>query len=122
MAAEVLVVDDDEDIRYSICEILRDEGYRVAELSSGEGMLEALEKHQPQLVLLDLSLPGTNTQALARRLKDSGWLEKTTIYAVSGMEDAADCARRMGLHGTVNKPFDLNMLLTRVSEVVRKPD
>lgn len=118
MAAEVLVVDDDEDIRFSIGEILRHEGYQVAELSSGESLLEYLEQHTPRVVLLDLSLPGTNTEELAIRLREGGWLEKTTILAMSGLEDADECARRMGLHGTVNKPFDLTMLLSRVSEVV----
>lgn len=117
MAVDVLVVDDDEDIRFSISEILRDEGYAVAELSGGERVLELLQADHPKLVLLDLSLPGTDIEALAARIRDDGWIERTTILVVSGLEDAQNRAAQLGFHGTVRKPFDVDQLIDRVAEV-----
>lgn len=117
MAADVLVVDDDDDIRFSVSEILRDEGYAVAELSGGERVLEQIQADHPKLVLLDLSLPGTDIDELAARIRADGWLERTTILAVSGLDDAAARAEQLGLHGTVRKPFDIDELITRVEEV-----
>lgn len=121
MTADVLVVDDDEDIRFSVCEILRDEGYAVAELSGGDRVMEQLRDLRPKLVLLDLSLPGTDIEALIAELREDGWLERTTILAMSGLEDAAFQADRLGLHGTVHKPFDIDELVQRVSLTVSAP-
>lgn len=118
MASDVLVVDDDEDIRFSISEILRDEGYAVAELSGGERVLELLQADHPKLVLLDLSLPGTDIEALAAEIREGGWMERTTILAVSGLENAEERASQLGFHGTVRKPFDVDQLIQRIEEVL----
>lgn len=119
MRADVLVVDDDLDIRLTIGELLRDEGYSVVEVAEAERLLEALEASEPVLVLLDLTMPRFNAVEALGRLREAGWLDRSTFLALSGLENASELARRLGLHGSIGKPFDVDELLRHVERLCR---
>ena len=71
MDATVLVVDDDSDIRLTLRQILREEGFRVREARDGLEALERIEEEEPDLVLLNLVMPGINGWEVLETLRHS---------------------------------------------------
>jgi two-component system response regulator (stage 0 sporulation protein F) len=119
MGMDVLVVDDEPDIRVTLSEFLRDEGYGVVELEDGRLLADTIAEHSPQLVLLDLTMPHFDPRAAMRELQDRGLVEGTTILAMSGLEDAGALAEELGLGGVVRKPFEIEELLAAVKRHCR---
>lgn len=111
----ILVVDDEPPIREMIGDLLRDEGYNVAYAGSGSGMLQLLEKVQPDLVLLDLMMPnGDGREALQAMQARPQW-RSIPVVVVSGMGPYALESRKIPF---LTKPFDLDELLSVVTEVL----
>ncbi|MBW9261323.1 MAG: response regulator [Candidatus Thiodiazotropha sp. (ex. Lucinisca nassula)] len=115
----VLVVDDEADIRDVIQEYLTNHGMRILEAENGAAARALLTEHVPQLVLLDINMPGENGLSLARHLRehyDLGIIMVTaageTIDRVVGLE--------MGADDYIAKPFDLRELLARTRSVLRR--
>ena len=77
-AARVLIVEDDREVRESVAEYLASHGYETAEAADGAAMRKALGAAVPDLVLLDVRLPGEDGLALARWLREHHDLERTT--------------------------------------------
>jgi CheY-like chemotaxis protein len=106
----VLVVDDESDIREAVSEVLADEGYVVHGAGDGAEALRKARAVRPQLVLLDLMMPGMNgwefraAQRGDPELRDIPVVVLSALGRVSGM-DAADF---------IQKPFDLDRLLSAV--------
>lgn len=121
MAVDVLIVDDDADLRIPLVELLRDEGYTVDELGSAHGLLKKIADTQPKLILLDLTLPGGDLRTLLRDARQQNLLEGRVTLALSGLEEAPELASQLGLAGALRKPFDIASLLARVQAVCR-PD
>jgi DNA-binding response OmpR family regulator len=118
-AANLLVVDDDPAVRDMLAEYLGGHGYAVRTAGDGAAMRAAIESELPDLVLLDLRLPGEDGLSLARYLRehyDLGIVMVTasgdTIDRVVGLEVGAD--------DYVAKPFDPRELLARVKSVLRR--
>ena len=118
-AANLLVVDDDAAVRDMLAEYLGGHGYAVRTAGDGAAMRAAIESELPDLVLLDLRLPGEDGLTLARYLRehyDLGIVMVTasgdTIDRVVGLELGAD--------DYVAKPFDPRELLARVKSVLRR--
>ena len=104
--AHVYVVEDDEDVRTSIAEILNDEGYEVSEFADGGVALAALkEGARPCLVLLDLHMPAMSGENLAQTIRADSMLQSIPIVIITGA--AAAPAGFMCLQ----KPFALTELM-----------
>jgi CheY-like chemotaxis protein len=111
-SATVLVVDDDAAIREVIAEVLRDEGYDVAEASNGAQALELLQQMaHPGLVLLDLMMPVMSGWEFLEHVRSDGRLSRVPVVVVSAM--AAP-----GVSGHLQKPVDLDRLLRTVETFV----
>ncbi|MEN3355811.1 MAG: two-component system, OmpR family, response regulator [Betaproteobacteria bacterium] len=115
----VLIVEDDRDIREMVAEYLGGHGYEVCQAQSGGDMRDVLERCLPDVVLLDVKLPGEDGLTLARYLReryDVGIIMVTAarevIDRVVGLEIGAD--------DYVTKPFDPRELLARVKSVMRR--
>jgi DNA-binding response OmpR family regulator len=121
MGMDVLVVDDEPDIRVTLSEFLRDEGYGVIELDDGRLLADAIAEHSPSLVLLDLTMPHFNPHETIRDVEARGLADGTTILAMSGLEDADALAVELGLAGVVRKPFEIEALLASVKHFCRAP-
>jgi DNA-binding response OmpR family regulator len=117
MAVDVLIVDDDADLRAPLAELLRDEGYLVEEHGSAKDLLRKIADAQPKLILLDLTLPGGNLRSLLAEARQTALLAGRVVLALSGLDDAAELATELGLNGAVRKPFDVMSLLARVDAV-----
>src|SRR3954466_1013373 len=121
-APTVVVVEDEAPIRDLIAEVLRSEGYAVAEATDGVQALHLLDKHAPEhpcLVLLDMMLPHLDGQDvlkhLARRQVD------VPVVAMSANHQLLTTAVRAGAQATLPKPFDLGGLLELVERYCSTP-
>lgn len=118
----VLVVEDSDDIRHLLWELLEDEGYLVHLAATGEeGILKA-QAHQPHLILMDLSLPGINGWEVVRRLRANPQFELTPILALTAHASSRDeqNALAAGCSGYISKPFDMDDLLNRLETMLAK--
>ncbi len=105
--ASILVVDDEELIRWSIGEHLRGEGFTVIEAEDGDKGFEAVEAHSPDLVLTDLRMPRVDGFEFMRRVRASGRDTPFVVLTANGEVDAAVRATRLGAAAYLTKPFDV---------------
>ena len=70
MAKKIMVVDDEADIRSSVKTILEKEGYEVITAVNGDDCLKKLEKGKPDLILLDIMMPGTPVREIVKKIKE----------------------------------------------------
>jgi len=115
----ILVVDDDPDIRELLEDYLSDQGYRVATAATAEAMRTSLAEDLPDVVLLDVGLPGEDGLSLARHIREHFDLG---IIMVSGAGETLDriVGLEVGADDYVAKPFDLRELHARIKSVLRR--
>lgn len=118
-AERVLIVDDDRDIRESMGEYLQGHGYEVALAEGGEAMRKALEAALPDVVLLDLNMPGEDGLSLARWLRAT---HEVGIIMVTGAGEVVDrvVGLEVGADDYLAKPFDPRELRARLKSVLRR--
>jgi DNA-binding response OmpR family regulator len=108
----ILVVDDDETILGTVCDILEFEGYATECATNGSEGLRVLERVRPKLVLLDMRMPVLNGWQFAQVLKDRGI--KIPIVVMTASQDAQAWAKEIEASGFLPKPFDYLDLLAAV--------
>jgi CheY-like chemotaxis protein len=118
----VLIVDDNESNLRLLRAILDAEGYPVKSARDAEEALGLLETWQPDLILMDIQLPGINGLELTRRLKSNPRyrgivIVALTAYAMKGDEDKA---RNAGCDGYITKPIDTRRLPMVIEECLRR--
>jgi two-component system phosphate regulon response regulator OmpR len=118
-AGRVLIVEDDRDVRTMLAEYLGGNGYDVAQADGGDAMRAALAERVPQVVLLDVRLPGEDGLALARYLRERYELGIIMVTAAGEVVDRI-VGLEMGADDYVAKPFDLRELLARLRSVMRR--
>jgi len=120
MASErVLIVDDDAEVRGMIAEYLATHGYDVRAADSGEAMRVALGQAVPDVVLLDLNLPGEDGLALARYLRERFDVGIIMVTAAGEVVDRI-VGLEVGADDYIAKPFDPRELRARVKSVLRR--
>jgi DNA-binding response OmpR family regulator len=117
--ATILVVDDDPDIRELLEDYLGDQGYKVVSVPSADAFREALSEHEPDVVLLDVGLPGEDGLSLARHVREH---LDVGIIIVSGAGETVDriIGLEIGADDYLAKPFDPRELRARVKSVLRR--
>lgn len=115
----ILVVDDDEAIRELLEDFLGEQGYKVILLDSAEALRMALEQQVPDLVLLDVGLPGEDGLSLARYIREKFNLG---IIMVSGAGETLDriIGLEVGADDYIAKPFEPREVLARIKSVLRR--
>lgn len=115
----ILIVDDDAEIRSLLGEYLEKSGYRVKAVADGRGMRAALKSAQPDIVILDLMLPGEDGLALCRELRAQ---TNVPILMLTARGEEADriLGLEMGADDYVAKPFHPRELLARVKSILRR--
>jgi DNA-binding response OmpR family regulator len=119
MGDKVLVVDDEWELRNLLTEFLTGEGYDVIQASNGEEALELAEKEEPQVILLDVKMPGIDGIEVCRRLKEEDKTRFIPIIMVTALEDRDVDAFVEGADDFVIKPFSLVELSFRVKSMLR---
>lgn len=116
----ILVVDDEPDIRRLVQEILEDEGYQVDTAQDAEEARAALQKHRPQLVLLDIWMPQTDGISLLKEWSAGGKSEVPVVMMSGhGNVETAVEATRLGAYDFIEKPVSLAKLLVTVSRALQ---
>ncbi|MEX6502788.1 response regulator [Pseudomonas zhanjiangensis] len=117
--ARILVVDDDEAVRQLLEDYLGEHGYRVQGCSDSTGLRQYLQAGVPELVLLDVGLPGEDGLSLARFLREHHDLP---VIMISGAGSSVDrtIGLEVGADDYLAKPFDPRELLARVKSVLRR--
>jgi two-component system cell cycle response regulator DivK len=120
MSKRILVVEDHEDNRRIMRDLLTSSGYEVIEAVTGVEGVTAAETHRPELILMDIQLPGIDGYEATRRIKANPSLRKVPIivvtsYALSGDDEKAFEA---GCDDYVAKPFSPRDLLAKIREYV----
>ena len=108
----VLIVDDNDDIRFMIRYVLERRGCRVLEAGDGLEAVESAQSFQPDLILMDLSLPGLDGIGAISLIRDQSELRNIQVVAVSGHAAVEDitAARAAGFDGYLVKPIDMDQL------------
>ncbi len=114
----IMVVEDQEDNRQILRDLLAGVGYDLIEAWDGEAALTALASQRPDLILMDIQLPGIDGYEVMRRIKADPGLRAipiiaVTSYALSGDDDKAFKA---GCDAYVSKPYSPRQLLAKVRE------
>jgi len=123
MAKEkILVVEDDDDILQLLKYNLAKDGYRVTGVDSGEEALKAVKLSTPDLILLDLMLPGVDGLEVCRELKRDGRTGKIPIIMLTAKGEEADIVTglELGADDYITKPFSPRVVLARVRTVLRR--
>ncbi|RMF88958.1 MAG: response regulator [Methanobacteriota archaeon] len=117
MSKMVLVVDDEEDIVFILKNVLEKKGYVVKDASTGEECLEILKKEKPDLIIMDVMMPGIDGWETTRRIKTDERTKGIPVSILSVKSDPED--RRKSLEYSLadehlSKPVDFDALLNTV--------
>jgi CheY-like chemotaxis protein len=114
----ILVVDDNEDLTRGLSILLSRIGYEVRAAYDGASAIEAARAHQPQVVLLDIGLPGMDGYEVARRLRHEEGFRDTTIIAITGYGQEEGCrqSRAAGFNHHLIKPVQFDALVSLLSQ------
>jgi two-component system phosphate regulon response regulator PhoB len=119
---KILAVDDEEDILELLRFNLTKEGFAVIGAASGEEALKFARAEKPELILLDLLLPGIDGLEVARRLKKDASTKEIPIIMVTAKGEEADIVTglEVGAEDYITKPFSRKVLVARVRAVLRR--
>jgi two-component system phosphate regulon response regulator PhoB len=118
----ILIVEDEEDILALIHYNLTREGYKVFTATSGEEGVKLASEHQPDLVVLDLMLPGIDGLQVCRKLKERETTRHIEVIMLTAKGEEADIVAglELGASDYVTKPFSPRVLLARIKAVLRR--
>jgi two-component system cell cycle response regulator DivK len=118
MSKRILVVEDHEDNRRILRDLLTSAGYETIEAVTGEDGVALADTHRPDLILMDIQLPGLDGYEATRRIKANPALRHIPVIAVTSYALSGDDvkAREAGCDAYVTKPFSPRALLAKVRE------
>ena len=118
----ILIIEDDEDIRELLAYNLEKNGYEAEAVESGETGLASAIRRKPDLILLDLMLPGVDGLSVCRQLKAGKATHDVPIIIISAKGEETDIITglELGADDYLAKPFSPNILLSRVRAVLRR--
>jgi len=121
-AQRILIVEDDEDIQELLSYNLELEGYKVDKVASGDKALQRVQADPPNMILLDLMLPGIGGLDVCRRLKEDVRTRNIPVVMVTAKGEEADVVTglELGADDYVSKPFRPRELVARVKAVLRR--
>jgi two-component system phosphate regulon response regulator PhoB len=119
---KILIVEDEEDIRELIHFHLFKNKYEVIESGNGKDALHLIKEHKPNLVLLDIMLPGMDGIELCKQVKSNPEIMSTKIIFLSAKGEEEDIIRglELGAEDYVSKPFSPKVLMARIRSVLRR--
>ena len=121
MSKKIMIVDDEEDIRVSVGQIFEVSGYEVIKAEDGNDCLNKLERAIPDIVILDIMMPGLNGWDVAARIKEnSKWSEIPIVFLTAKGDEMSIGMGGLASEEYVVKPFDIIKLKERVEDILNK--
>lgn len=122
MRSNILVIEDEEDIQELVDYNLTKNGFTVSSVNNGETGLKKIAAEPPDLVLLDLMLPGLDGLEVCRRLKSDPATQKIPVVMLTARGEEADIVAglELGAEDYITKPFSPKVLIARVRAVLRR--
>lgn len=116
---DILLVEDDPTDRKLVSAVLKSSGHRVLEKATAEQAFEEIRARHPEVILLDLKLPGMDGLSLARRLKQDPEMQHIPIVAITGAAEqfSKEKALQSGCDAYIMKPVDTRRLTEQVVNV-----
>ena len=116
MPKKILIVDDEEDIRSTVKTILNKQGYEVLTANDADEGLEQYKKNKPDLVLLDIMMPGTPVKEIIPKMPDS----KIAFLSIikTSTSEKEDLLKGENVVGFISKPFDIDHLIKQVKKLI----
>jgi DNA-binding response OmpR family regulator len=120
MPQTILIVEDNEDTLFLLAMQLRRGGYTVMEAWDGMGALEQLKDNQPDLILLDLMMPGPSGFEVLGQIRTDAELARVPVIVLSALAepDIIKLCIELGAHDYITKPYACDDLLNRISSVL----
>jgi DNA-binding response OmpR family regulator len=118
--SKILLLEDDEVLAETLCELLESEGYLITHVLSGEMALNATFNESFDLFLLDVNVPKMNGFELLKSLREAE--DATPAIFITSLNDIASLSKgfEVGADDYIKKPFDFDELLVRIKAVIRK--
>ena len=121
MPKKIMIVDDEDDVRTSVGQFLEASGYKVIKAENGNDCLQKLEQEIPDLVLLDIMMPGMNGWDVAARIKEKPeWNAIPIVFLTAKGDDMSVGIGGMASVDYIVKPFDIIDLKQRLEKVFGK--
>lgn len=119
MAAKVLIVDDEPNIVISLQFLMKKGGFETSVARDGDGALLEVERFRPDLVLLDVMMPGRDGYEVCQQLRSSGWNDlKIVMLTAKGREVEVTKGLAVGADAYVTKPFSTSELVETVTRLL----
>ncbi len=118
----ILIVDDDEDTRILLSDFLQDEGHNIICAEESSTAIIQAKDHHPDLILMDISLPGINGWQTVQYLRNMPEFCSTPIIAVTAhaTKEEAEHSLTVGCNAHVSKPFDLEEILKQIVSLLQE--
>ncbi len=122
IVARILLVDDNQNMRVVIKRMLEKAGHKIVEANTGEEALRMLEVDKPDLILLDVMMPGDDGWEVCRKIKAKEKLKgiPVAMLTVRATGDDMDMSSESGADAHITKPFDMEYLQRTVESLLRK--
>jgi two-component system cell cycle response regulator DivK len=119
---KILIVDDNRDSRELVVKILKNKGYQMIEAIDGEEALEKAITENPDLILMDISIPKIDGYEVTRRLKSQVGFKDTPIIALTAhaMKGDREKAMEAGCEGYISKPIDIHELPNQIKSYLKE--
>ncbi|MFZ4772335.1 MAG: response regulator [Ferruginibacter sp.] len=120
MAKKILVIDDEPDMIKMVAGRLAKAGYLVIQAVNGKMGLDLLPIEKPDMVLLDLAMPGLDGEAVCRAIKADNATKNLPVmlFTASTARPLSDRAREMGADDYISKPFDAKELMGKIKKLL----
>ncbi len=120
--SKILVVDDEPGIRLLVSGILEKKGFNVSSAADGRQALAALQKEQPQLILLDITMPGMDGILTLKKIRETNKRVQVILVTSVGDEEILQEAQALGIYGYLQKPFKVDRLELMVNTALLMAD
>ncbi|MBS1370688.1 MAG: response regulator transcription factor [Lentisphaeria bacterium] len=117
---KILIAEDDRNIRSGLADALELEGYEPVEAADGSAALAAYNQHKPDLLLLDIMMPGLSGYEVCRRIRRDDPLVPIIMLTAKGEEIDKVLGLELGADDYVTKPFGLRELCARIAACLRR--
>jgi two-component system cell cycle response regulator DivK len=121
MTKRILIVEDEEDNRRIVRDLLQASNYQLTEVENGEDAIAAVKRERPDLILMDLHLPLMDGYEATRRMKADPSLSSIPVVAVTSsyvLGGAQEKARAAGFDGFIPKPYSPRQLLAKIRQLL----